>query len=106
VVRKLVEGKVGQSGVLGAADAVLDPSMATVAGLQVGQVCVWGVGQEDLVAPAVWVEEGEMGTGMRLLPPDDGPGARRPGRQLEQAGELGHLSTFPQLVVLVDGLHP
>src|SRR3984893_2697995 len=100
VVRELVEGEVAQPGVLGAADAVLHPGMAAVACLQVGEVVVGRVGEEDLVAPPLGIEEGEMGTGMRFLPPADGPGALRPGGKIEQTGQLGDSCSGPQPAVL------
>jgi hypothetical protein len=40
------------------------------------------VGEEDLVAVAVNIGEGELGAGMGLVPAGDGPGARRPGAQV------------------------
>jgi hypothetical protein len=55
---------------------------------------VGGVGYKHLVAPALGVEEGEAGTGMGLLPPADRPGARRPGGEVQEIGELGDLGAL------------
>jgi len=52
------KGRLGQPGVLGIADAVLNPGMAPVAGLQIGDVGIGRVGDEDLVAPSLGVEQG------------------------------------------------
>src|SRR5207302_11227660 len=80
--------------------------VAAVACLQVGEVVIGGVGEEHLVAPPLGIEEGEVGTGMRLLPPADGPGTSRPGGKIKQIGQLGDSCPAAQSAVLVDGLHP
>ncbi len=78
-----MEGQVFQAGVLGDADAVLDAGVTAVAGFEVGQVVVAAVGQEDLVAPPVGIEEAELGSGVGLFAAHDGPGARRPAGQVQ-----------------------
>jgi len=59
---------VGQAGVLGAADPVLDAGVGAVAGLEVGELTGGGVGGEGLEAPAVGVGEGELRSGMWSFP--------------------------------------
>ena len=62
------------AGVLRDADAVLDPGVGPVPGLQEPKLTAAGVGGEGLVAPAVGLlDQGQSGAGMRLLPPDDDP---------------------------------
>ncbi len=48
-------------------------------------------GQEHLVAVTVDIGEGELGAGMGILAPGDGPRARGPARQVDPVGDLGHL---------------
>src|SRR5215472_5633226 len=83
VGRELTEGEVTESGVLAAADAVLDASVTTVARLELGQVGVVLVGDEDLEAEALVVGEAELSAGMGPLAPADGAGSLGPGRQIE-----------------------
>jgi len=58
VVGEAGEGQVAQPGVLGIADESSTEGMAPVAGLQVGDVGIGQVGDEDLVAPSLGVEQG------------------------------------------------
>jgi hypothetical protein len=74
---------VAQCGVFGAADAVLHSGMTPVAALEIGDVGVGRVGDVDPVAPAVRIEEVELGPVVGFFSPDDGPGA------LRLAGALG-----------------
>src|SRR5215469_13005255 len=61
---ELAEGELAEPGVLAAADAVLDASVAAMARFELGQVGVVLVGDEDLEAEALVVGEGELGAGM------------------------------------------
>src|SRR4029453_2701761 len=86
-----VEREVGQAGGLGGADAVLDPGALAVPQLQGGEVAVGLVGYKDLEAVAVVVGEAQLGAGVGVLTAADHPGARRPGVQVDPAGQLAHL---------------
>jgi hypothetical protein len=102
VAAPAVERQVGQAGGLGGADAVLDPGALPVAQLQPGQVRVGLVGEEDLEAVAVVVGEAQLGAGVGVLSSADRPGARRPGVQVDPAGQLAGLGAVASLAV---GLH-
>src|SRR5260370_15621513 len=83
VGREALAGKVFEAGGFGVADAVLDPGVAAVAGFEVGQVGVWGVGQEDLEAVPVGVGEAQVSAWMGPFAAHDGSAPRWPGGQIE-----------------------
>lgn len=59
-------GEAAQAGVCAGAEAVLDPGVGAVAGVEEGQLPDCGVGGEAWVAPAVAVFEGvQLGAGVR-----------------------------------------
>ena len=67
-----------QAGVFRAADAVLDPGVGAVAGVQAGELPDAGVGGERGVAPAVGLfERVELRAGVRAFPAHDHPDPRR-----------------------------
>jgi len=76
---------VGQPGVLGAADPVLDAGVGAVPGLEVGELADFGVGGEGLEPPAAGVGERELRPGMGSFPANDDPHAGRPGRPTRPA---------------------
>ena len=82
--------------VLEVAYGILDPGVAAMVSLRFEQLPV-PVGDEAMIA--VFGEEGQLGTGRRLHPPDDEP-YRRGGRLgLEGgAGGLGHIGGTVHLV--------
>ena len=71
-----------------------------------GQVRVGLVGEEDLEAVAVVVAEAQLGAGVGVLAAADRPGARRPGVQVDPAGQLAHLGAIAGLAVGVDRWGP
>jgi hypothetical protein len=70
--------------------------------LQPSEVRVGLVGEKDLEAVAVVVGEAELGAGVGVLSSADRPGARRPGVQVDPAGQLAGLGAVANLAV---GLH-
>ena len=85
-------GQVGESGVLGVADPALAAPPAPIEGVEEADVVFWVVGDEDLVAVALDIAEGELGAWVGLLAPDDHPGALPQCDKIHQVGDLGHLS--------------
>ena len=78
VVGEALGGEVGEAGVLGVFDGALAASASAVEGLQEAEVLRWVVGDEDLVAVALDVGEGELGAGMGLFFAHEHPGALWP----------------------------
>jgi hypothetical protein len=76
--------------------------MQAVAGLQIGDVRVLGVGDQSLVAQAVGIEEVVAGAGMRLFPAHQDAGSLGPQREVQPRGDLGHLRSFSLLHLLGD----
>ena len=70
--------------------------------LQPGDVRVGLVGHKHLEAVPVVVGEAQLGAGMGVLPSADRPGARRPGVQVDPAGQHTCLRAVTNLAV---GLH-
>jgi hypothetical protein len=105
VVVEVGKRQVAQPGVFGAADAVLDSGVTTVAGFEILDVGVDRVGDEDLVAPTTGVKEVELGPIVGLFTSDDGPSADGPAGQVEVA-QLSHVGPFADLTVCRDGLGP
>ena len=106
VAAPAVEREVAQAGGFGGADAVLDAGALAVAQLQRGMIRVGLVGQEDLEAVPVVVGEAQLRAGMGVLAAADRPGARRPGVQVEPAGQLTDLGARADLAVGSDGRSP
>ncbi len=88
-------------------DAVLDPCLGAVAGLQGRQLPGAGVGDEGLVAPPVGLlEQGQLSAGVRTFPSHDHPHPRGPVAQVEQPGQLGDVPAGADASVRVDRAHP
>ena len=67
-------GQVSDAGVLAGSDAVLDPGVRAVPGIEEWQLSAGGVGGERLVAVAVADLEGVQGrTGVGVFAADDDP---------------------------------
>ena len=105
VGRELTEGDAAQSGVLAAADAVLDAGMATMAGLELGQVVLVLVGDSDLETEALVIGEGELSARVRTFASADGPGPFGPRRQVE-VGQLADARSLALVAGLGDVWHP
>ena len=99
-----VQRQVVQPGVLGVADAILAAGPATVPQLEVGDLSTRsagagvggsqeGCGRGDPVA--VVVGDPQLRSGMRAFDAGDDPHPRRPGGEVEQAGELGDPCSVP-----------
>jgi hypothetical protein len=77
VLVQVVQGQVGQSGVLRASDAVLGAGSAAVAQFEVGELAVrpagWGVGCECGQPVPVGVGQPQLRAGVRPLLADDHP---------------------------------
>lgn len=52
------------------------------------------------------VEQGELGPGVGTFPAHDQPGPDRPGVDVDQAGDLDHLSPWPKPAVAINSLRP
>ena len=74
--------------------------------LQGAQVGSGLVGEKDLEAVAVVVGEAQLGAGVGILAAADRSGARRPGVQVDPAGQLTHLGAVAELAVGVDRRGP
>jgi len=79
------------------ADAVLDAGVAAMSQLEAGDAVRHyspsRVGYKSGVTPAVLgLKKRQGGTGVGTFAPADDPGAGRPGRKVEHAGELGQVS--------------
>jgi len=73
--------------------------------VQGGEIVARGVGDERGVAEALdGVEQAELGAGMGAFAAHDQAGARRPGIQVHEIGDLDHLSAVPGLPVGLAGL--
>ena len=95
-------GKLAEAGVFAGADAVLDPGVDAVGGVDVGQLaapagCAGGqVGDPQGVPPAVGgLEQGQLGAGVRALAAGEDPHRRGPDGELvpgwafaQQGGQL------------------
>ena len=85
--------QVAQAAVLAGKDAVFDAGVAAVAQFQVGQLAPGpaggGVGEETGDPHPVVVGDTQLRPGVRAFLTQDQPGARQPGRQVDQLGELG-----------------
>ena len=92
--------------VLLAADAVFGAGPAAVAEFQVGELTLFGVGDEAGDAAAVDVGEAQLGAGMRAFLAGDDAHALGPAGQVEQAGQFGDPGAGPYLPVGVVGGHP
>ena len=103
-------GEVAQAGVLRAADAVLDPGVRAVAGVEAGELPDAGVGGERGVAPAVgFLERVELRAGVRAFPAHDHPRSRRVAGQRasgQHAGDLGQPGAVTVPAVGVDRVGP
>ena len=97
-----LDGQLPQAGVLAAADAVLDPGVGAVAGLQEGQLPARGVGGERAGSASRRPPRTRTaGPRVRAFPPDDDPHVGRPvsARRSRRCGaarsarppRLGHL---------------
>src|SRR5690606_10856353 len=106
VLGEMVQGQVGQAGVLGAADAVFAAGPAAVAEFQVGELAAAGVGDEAGEAVAVEVGEAQLRAGMGPFFAGDDAHAFGPAGQVQQAGQLGHPGAGPDLAVGVVGGRP
>ena len=102
--------QVGQPGVLGAPDPVLGAGPAAVSQLPVGQLPVpcsgWRVGGQASEPVSVGVGEPQLRTRMGAFLAHDHPHPGRPGRQVEQVGDLGNPSTVTDLPAGVVGRRP
>lgn len=109
-------GEFAQATAFGAADAVFDPGVGAVGGIQIGQVVSEGVGmagwqagnvgREQVIAPAVVLfKQRELRAWMRAFPTGDDPRTGRPAVQpaggANQVGEIGDLGCVHDLTVLV-----
>ena len=111
LIAKAAGGEAAQAGVLAAADAVLDPGVGAVAGVEERQLPDAGVGGDALVAPAVAFLEGvELRAGVRAFPADEDPGAGRVvgQRRRPAAGRSARPRAAPSRcsAVGVDGVGP
>jgi hypothetical protein len=77
-----------------------------MAQLQPGEVRVGLVGEQDLEAVPVVVAEAQLGAGVSVLAAADRSGARRPGVQVDPAGQLAYLCALPRLAVGIDRWGP
>ena len=75
---KLAEGRLLEPGVLDVADAPLAASPAPIEGFEEGHVFFGVVGDEELVAVAVDVAEGQLGAWVGLFASHDHAGALGP----------------------------
>src|SRR3954454_5776091 len=82
-------GRVGQAGLLGGADAVLGAGAGAVAALEFDRVAV-EVGQREQEAMPVVVCEAQLGAGVRAFATHDQPRPLGPGAQIHAVGDLGH----------------
>jgi hypothetical protein len=72
-----------------------------------GEIVAGGVGDERGVAQALdGVEQGELGAGMGAFAAHDQAGARRPGVQVHEIGDLDHLGAVPDLPARFAGRFP
>ena len=101
-----VQREVPQAGVLRAPDPVLAPRPAAVAQFQVGELPGPGVGGEGGDAVPADVGEPQLRAGVGAFLADDHPHPGRPGRQVQQAGELGDPGAGPDLAAGVIGRFP
>jgi len=100
VDRELPRREPAQAGVFGAADPVLDLGMGAVAGFEPLQSADGGVGDQGGVAPAVtFLEQAQLGAGVRPFPADDDPYPVWPAGRGEQAGQLGDFGFLPDAAV-------
>ena len=92
VLVQVVQGQVGQPGVLRGADAVLGAGPAAVAQFEVGELAAGpagaGVGGERGQPVAVAVGQAQLRAGVRALAAHDHPHPGRPAGQVEQPGDL------------------
>jgi hypothetical protein len=96
----------GQAGVLRAADAVLDPGVRPMAGVEHGDVGVGLVGEKRGEPVPVDVVEGLLRAGVQRFTTHDQPRPFRPGRQIDQIGDLRDRRTLAGCALLGDRVDP
>jgi hypothetical protein len=101
VEREVLERELGQAGVLGVADPVLDPGALAMPALDLGDVLVGLVGEDRLEAVAVVVGERQLRAGVGALTANDQPGTFGPAGELDAVGDLDDLAVLPFASVLV-----
>jgi len=84
-------------------DPVLAPGPAPVAQFQVGQLPAAGAGGKAGEPVPAGVGEPQLRAGVRAFLADDHPHARRPGRQVQHAGDLGDPRARAHLAFAVVG---
>ena len=90
LMAKLAEGRFLEPGVLGVADTPLAAPPAPIESFEEGHVVLGVVGDEELLAVAVDVAEGELCAWVGLFPPHHHAGALGPQSKIHQVGDLGH----------------
>jgi hypothetical protein len=95
VLVKAVQGEVSQAGGFGAPDPVLAAGATAVPQLEVSELPSPGVGGEAGDAVPVDAGEPQLDSGVGAFLVDDHPHPGRPGRQVQQAGELSDPGTRP-----------
>jgi len=101
-----VQGQVVQSGVFGDSDPVFAAGPAPVPQFEVLQLAGAGVGGERGQPVAIDVVEAELGSGVGPFPAHDHAHVFGPAVEVEQSGELCHVSAFTGVVVAVEGRGP
>ena len=88
VHREAAEGQLRQPQRHGVLDPLLDVGVGAVEAVELGDVVSGLVGEKALVAPAVGVDQRELGAGVGALASAEQPRALRPAGEVDQAGEL------------------
>ena len=99
VGREALQGEAVESGVLGAADAVLAPGPQPVADFEVGEPPGARVGGQGGEPVSVDVVEAQPCAGVGSFSAHDDPHALGPSRQVQQVGDLRHVRALPGVAV-------
>src|SRR5271167_3173819 len=97
---------VRQSCVFRDADAVLAAGPAAMTQLEIGELASSGVGRERGDPVPVGVGDLQLRAGVRAFLAHDYPHPRRPGLEIQQAGDVGDPRTLAELAVTVVGWRP